>query len=226
MRIFIIRHAESYSNTQGRMMSTTDLPLTEKGVQQATAAKLFFEKSIGIDSFKHVFCSPLLRAKQTANIISGGQTSIIECDLLKEMDLGALEGLTWQERADQYPHIDMDKALADIDFPSGENYDSIEERCNRFIKEYLVPIKADENVLIVTHGITKRVIVNCLLHKKRECVNYLNWCDNCSFSEIEFDGINSRIIRLNERSYLISNRLGTEGYDIWGMFSDIEYNLY
>ena len=34
MKLILIRHAESYSNTQGRIMSTTDLPLTEKGTKQ------------------------------------------------------------------------------------------------------------------------------------------------------------------------------------------------
>ena len=61
MRLYIMRHAESYSNTQGRMMSTTDLPLTEKGVQQATVARLFFKKNIGADSLNmidqgHIIC--------------------------------------------------------------------------------------------------------------------------------------------------------------------------
>jgi len=119
MRVFIMRHAESYSNTQGKMMSTTDLPLTEKGIKQAAVARSYLSCIIYPNSFVLAFSSPLLRAKQTADIIVNQDINITESDLLKEMNLGEMEGLTWNERAMKYPDVDMENALAEAKFPNG-----------------------------------------------------------------------------------------------------------
>ena len=222
MRIYILRHAESYSNLQGKLLSATDLPLTEKGIKQAEAVKGFLFEEMGINAFKYAFSSRLLRAKQTADIIIGGQHEIKESDYLKEMDLGEIEGLTWAQRAEKYPHIDIEKALSTANMPGGECYSDVEARCKKFIKEYLTPCNTDSNILIVTHGITKRVLINCLLHKTSGCVNYLNWADNCSFSEIELNSVSGAgsMVRLNERQHLLEQGLGTDNFHEWGNFAD------
>ena len=225
MRLFIVRHAESYSNVQGKIYSSTNLPLTEKGVRQAKAIKNFLSKEIGTNAIKHAYCSRLLRARQTADIIVEGHFDIIATDHLKEMDLGELEGLAWLERAKKYPHIDIGKALSTANMPNGEQYHDVEKRCMCFIKEHLTSAMTDANILIVTHGITKRVLVNCLLHKPSDCVNYLEWCDNCSYSEIEFDAAygSAKLIRLNERQHLLEHGLGTDNFGEWAYFADKEY---
>lgn len=35
MRLYLIRHAESYGNIKGKIISTTDFELTEKGIAQS-----------------------------------------------------------------------------------------------------------------------------------------------------------------------------------------------
>ena len=94
MRIYIVRHGESYTNVSGRVMSSTDLPLTERGILQAEAAHKYLKDV----KFDHVFSSPLLRARQTAEIVYGDKDNIQICDELKEMLFGELEGLTWEEK--------------------------------------------------------------------------------------------------------------------------------
>ena len=251
MRIFIIRHAESYSNTQGKMVSAADFPLTDKGIKQTNAAKVYIDSIIHPKYFSHIFSSPLLRAKQTAGIFnirplsklhSGSlhnrkfarkytesefrkrSIEIVESELLKEMDLGILEGLTWDERAARFPHIDMEKSLSDICFPKGESFEDIKIRCAAFIGTNLA-LEDDALVLIVTHGITSRVLINCLADKQDNCVNYLNWPDNTSFTEIDYDADanTGRIVRLNDRRHLTEHNLGAEGYEKWGLFSQAEY---
>ena len=227
MRIFILRHAESYSNVQGKILSTTDLPLTEKGIKQAEVTKKFLHEIIGAETIEYAFCSRLLRARQTADIIIKEQCDIIESDYLKEMNVGELEGLTWVERAKKYPYIDIEKSLSCVNMPNGENYHDVETRCKIFIKEYIIPVMTNSNILIVTHGITKRVLVNSLLNKPNEYVNYLNWCDNCSFSEIEFDIVRGvcKLVRLNERQHLCENGLGTDNFQEWAYFADTNYAI-
>ena len=226
MRLFIVRHAESYSNTQGKMISTTDLPLTDKGILQAKAAKISIDRISYPKHFTNAFCSPLLRASQTADIIVNRNIEVIASAYLKEMNLGALEGLTWGERTRNYPHIDIDNSLSSAAFPKGERYEDIKARCNSFIRNCLSVLEENAYVLVVTHGITARVLTNALLDRPISHVNYLNWLDNTAFTEIEFDskkGI-GYLKRLNDRQHLAEHNLGTSDYEKWGLFSKIEYS--
>jgi len=220
-----MRHAESYNNTQGKIMSTTDLPLTEKGIEQAKAARTHINNINYPKCFTNVFCNNLVRANQTADIIIENNIEIIKLDSLKEMDLGEVEGLTWAERTTKYPHIDIDNLLSDADFPKGEKYENIKARCSIFIKKYLSILEEDAYVLIVTHGITARVLTNLILDKIDSHINYLNWLDNTSFTVIDFDSKSGvgNLIRLNDRTHLIEHNLGTSNYEEWGLFSKIEY---
>ena len=225
MRIFLMRHAESYNNTQGKIMSATDLPLTDKGIQQANAVKAYINNSIYPKRFTNVFCSSLLRANQTANIIIENNIEIVKLDSLKEMDLGELEGLTWVERATKYPHIDIENSLSDVDFPKGEKFLNIKARCSVFIEKHLSVLEDDAYVLVVTHGITARVLTNLILTKSDKHINWLNWLDCTSFSIIDYNSNNciGSLIKLNDRTHLTEHNLGTSNYEEWGLFSKIEY---
>ena len=226
MRVFIVRHAESYSNTQGRMISTTDLPLTDKGIRQAKAAKISIDRISYPKRFTNAFCSPLLRASQTADIIVNRNIGITQSEYLKEMNLGELEGLTWDESSKNYPHIDAANFLSSADFPRGERYEDVKARCDGFITNCLSVLEENAYVLIVTHGITARVLTNTLLGRPVSHVNYLNWLDNTSFTEIDFDSKKGAgyLKRLNDRQHLTEHHLGTPDYEKWGLFSKTEYS--
>ena len=223
MRLFIVRHAESLVNVQGKMMSSTDLPLTEKGLRQAEAAKSYLGNILSPFVFHQVFSSPLLRAKQTAEIISDNRTIIEECRDLREMDLGLLEGLTWEERAAQYPEIDIDHKLSESTLPGGESFRDMQVRCKNFLSS--LDFNAARNVLIVSHGITIRVLINCLLGKDDRCVNHINWADNTAISEIEVSpSQGSALKQLGYRTHLTDLGLGTVDYEKWGLFSPKDYH--
>ena len=100
MNLYLIRHAESYGNIKGKIISTTDFELKEKQIA--------------------AYCSSLARARQTLSEIlrcAGREdVSITESSCLKEMDLGYLEGMSWEERRQKYPQIDLDERLSFIFF--------------------------------------------------------------------------------------------------------------
>jgi len=212
-----MRHGESYSNVGGRMISTTDMELTPRGIEQAEKAKRHINKD-----FDMVFSSPLLRARQTAEILAG-DAEIVVCDKLIEMNLGVLEGLTWEEVNLNFPHLDTGYMLYDITIPQGESFGDVQNRCQSFIAHELSDLSEDACVLIVTHGITKRVLVNSLMKKAPECVNHLNWCDNTSYSIIEISPENARLLHLNERQHLHEHNLGAETFDAWNRISNKDY---
>ena len=64
--IYVVRHGQTDWNLEGRFQGRIDIPLNEKGKNQAKKTK---EKLEGIE-FDKVFSSPLKRALETAQIIT------------------------------------------------------------------------------------------------------------------------------------------------------------
>ncbi|MBQ1985271.1 MAG: histidine phosphatase family protein, partial [Clostridia bacterium] len=75
MRIYTIRHGESYSNTGGTVMSYTDMPLTDKGREQVRRAGLSLKEALKTDAplyiaeKQDIFFFESLEADPTALII-------------------------------------------------------------------------------------------------------------------------------------------------------------
>jgi 2,3-bisphosphoglycerate-dependent phosphoglycerate mutase len=96
-----LRHGESVGNLENRFQGQSDFPLTEAGRLQAqTLAEKW--KRAG-RSFDRAISSPLLRARQTAEIICTMLSTPLEFDPdWKEIDSGLLTGLQ-QDEAIRHP---------------------------------------------------------------------------------------------------------------------------
>ena len=79
MNLYFLRHGEALDGAQ---FPDSERPLSNHGLQQAAAIGTFL-RGRGI-RFDHVFCSPLLRARQTAEILlrESGATPINSTDAL------------------------------------------------------------------------------------------------------------------------------------------------
>lgn len=89
MKLIFVRHGETEWNRKGILQGSRDLPLNEAGLAQAhqTASLLTASR---ID---RVVSSPLLRARQTAQVIAGGRGLAVETDeRICERYFGAKEG--------------------------------------------------------------------------------------------------------------------------------------
>ena len=96
-RFSIIRHGESEGNVAGRMQGHTDLPLTERGRDQArSTGRAFAHHRVVAD---YVYASPLSRAFETARIIADEARwpSPDPLEAAKELDTGIFTGLTFPE---------------------------------------------------------------------------------------------------------------------------------
>ncbi|MDX1952651.1 MAG: histidine phosphatase family protein [Verrucomicrobiota bacterium] len=92
----LLRHAESVGNAQSRWQGQSDYPLSEKGRAQARAlaARWAAERV----KFDIVIASPLLRARETVEIIASALALKVEIDpIWMERDVGEMEGLTADE---------------------------------------------------------------------------------------------------------------------------------
>ena len=143
MEILITRHGQTNWNVQKKVMGRCDEPLNETGLKQAeeTREKLLNEK---IDL---IICSPLKRARQTAEIINTKNIPIIYDDRLIERDFGEFEGL---ETKDFDFHGYWNYYKNDI-YEKAENIQVFFKRVYDFLDD-IIKKYPDKNILIVAHG--------------------------------------------------------------------------
>ena len=146
-RIFIVRHGETEWSAAGKHTSVTDLALTEEGRKQAALAA---EKLTG-EHFDLVLCSPLLRARQTAEIAGMIDTAEI-CEDLVEWRYGEYEGLTTPEI---WEHHDPNWNLWRDGCPGGESPEQVGARVDRALERF-AHIEGDG--LVFAHGHILRVL--------------------------------------------------------------------
>lgn len=112
-RIFIIRHGNTFASSVDarRVGSRTDIPLVESGLAQADRLGVWFADQV--PRIGRLLCSPLLRARETADRVAAATGRPIDGvrDWLGEIDHGPDEG---RPEADVAARIGA-KALADWD---------------------------------------------------------------------------------------------------------------
>src|SRR4051794_25485997 len=137
--VWLVRHAETEWSRTGKHTGRTDIPLTDTGREVARAMRARLEGH----AFALVLCSPLSRARETAQL-AGLECSGLRDDLL-EWDYGEYEGLTTLEIREDRP----DWFLWRDGAPGGEMPDEVAARCDRLVAE----LRAMEGkVALVAHG--------------------------------------------------------------------------
>jgi probable phosphoglycerate mutase len=149
--ILLVRHGDTEWSSQGRHTGRTDVPLTERGEDQARSiAPLLDDANIGL-----VLSSPLQRAWRTAEL--AGLQPITEPDLM-EWDYGAYEGLTTAQIRETKP----DWSLWRDGVPAGEAIENVAHRAQVVLDRALEAL-ADGDVVLVSHGHVLRVLSACWL---------------------------------------------------------------
>ena len=138
--IVLVRHGPTEWSVSGRHTGKTDLPLTEDG--RAAAASLR-ERLAGYE-FTTVLTSPLLRARETAELAGLGDRAEPEADL-REYDYGDYEGLTTDQIREDRPgwYLWRDGV------PDGETPDQVGARADRAIARALEP---GGDAVLFAHG--------------------------------------------------------------------------
>lgn len=161
--IFIFRHGETDWNAEKRLQGHTDIPLNEKGREQAKKLREVV-KRFGVEL---VLSSDLKRASETAAIVfEGTDTKISEHFELREARLGEPEGWLVSELIEKYGQSSWDRWTSvddkDLDFcfPNGDSKRQHLQRVRTFI-ETEVANAGVNRVAISTHrGTVRRLIHN------------------------------------------------------------------
>ena len=175
--LVLVRHGESQWNLENRFTGWVDVPLTEKGRNEAKKAG---EKLKGI-KFDKAYTSVLMRANETLQIIlkETGQEKIpVEKDqALNERHYGDLQGLNKAETAKKFgdEQVHIWRRSYDIAPPNGESLKDTAARTLPYFEKRIIPdLKAGKNIIVAAHGNSLRSIVMHLDKLTREQVLELN----------------------------------------------------
>lgn len=152
---YIFRHGQSSYNLVGRTQGqTNDSVLTEKGCQQAAeVGEHLKDKNIEV-----ILCSPLVRARQTAELANQTlNVPIIYDNRFIEVNVGEIEGLHYTEIADRYGEKyqqwrSSDTKYENLRFAGGESKKEVRERVFAGLGEYAESSQYN-NIAISSHGI-------------------------------------------------------------------------
>jgi broad specificity phosphatase PhoE len=99
--ITLLRHGESVGNAESRRQGQADFPLTQTGHRQvASLAERWRNEG---EAFDHIISSPLLRARETAELLARSFSLTVEFESLwLERDTGEFSGLTREEVRQNY----------------------------------------------------------------------------------------------------------------------------
>ena len=178
-----MRHGKTDWNNLKKIQGRTDIPLNEEGRKMAEEAREEY-KDVHFDV---CYCSPLIRAKETAEILLRDRdVPILFDDRLKEMSFGIYEGIQESFSIPDCPINVFFWHPEEYTTPveGGESVDELFARTGEFLKECVYPkIKEGKDVLIVAHGATNSCIV-CQV-KNRERKDF--WADgipNCKIQTL------------------------------------------
>jgi broad specificity phosphatase PhoE len=146
VEIVLVRHGETEWSRDWRHTGRTDIPLTEKGRQEAEV----LPTPLSEWEFARVYSSPLSRAIETCRLAGLGDEAELT-EALLEWDYGEYEGITTKEIRETRP----DWFLWRDGCPGGETAEEVGARVDPLIAE-LEAVEGD--VALFAHGHLLRVL--------------------------------------------------------------------
>ena len=145
-QVYLVRHGETAWTISGQHTGRTDIPLTERGEDDAQELSARLR---GL-SFAKVFTSPLQRARRTGELAGFGESAEADRDLM-EWDYGAYEGRRTIDIRAERPGW----RLFEDGCPGGETLLEVSRRADRVIAR----IRAlESDVLVFAHRDILRIL--------------------------------------------------------------------
>jgi probable phosphoglycerate mutase len=154
--LYLMRHGAVLSLEGKRYIGQMEAPLGERGIEQAWAMRNWLDPV----EFSQAFCSDLTRSQRTAKIVVGKRDLALEVlPELREISLGAWEGYSFREIAQQYPaeYEARGRDLENWRPPEGESFGDCRRRVLPVLRKLLA--SARSNILLVGHAGVNRVIL-------------------------------------------------------------------
>ena len=173
-RVFFVRHGEIQQHREKIFLGQTDIPLSERGKEQAKEAAVGLEKYH--ISANRIYTSDLSRTTETAEIIghslkSFRNMSLIKEPKLREMSLGQWDGRYIREIMEQYPEEYEKRGENLLTYKYGNDSENFYDLRYRVLKGFRNILDQEEkagdnakDILIVTHWGVINVLLSNLHH--------------------------------------------------------------
>jgi 2,3-bisphosphoglycerate-dependent phosphoglycerate mutase len=184
--LLLARHGETDWNAEQRWQGHSDVPLNERGREQART----LAEELADEPIVAIYSSDLRRAHETARIVADrkGMDVIVDA-ALRETNLGVWEGLTSTEIAERFPedwHTWREGGI-----PSGRGGETPQEARERVVEvaHRIAVAHPGEQVLVVAHG---GVLRHLALHA--DALKPDDTFANCHVLRVEYrDGVFGRV---------------------------------
>ena len=183
--VTFLRHGESIGNAEDRFQGQADFPLTERGTAQAHALA---ERWVAAGrTFDLCIASPLLRARQTAEIVAGALSLQIEfVPEWMEVHNGKLAGMKDDEAAVKVPRPKFMTPYTHWG-ETGESRLELLLRAGKAIQNLLD--RPAGNYLIVAHGgilnMALYTVMNISLHAEGQGPRFM--FGNTGFADLTYE---------------------------------------
>ena len=201
-QLLLVRHGTTDANVRVPYIlqgSSIDLPLNDNGRRQAEQVAEF------LASFpvKHVYSSPLIRAKETArSIAERHRLHVTQISEITECHVGRWEGKDWDTIAREDPEAYrlFHEDPATHPYLGGESYTDVLHRSlpafERLLQQHL-----GETIVVVAHNIVNRAFTSHLLGLELRKAKSLAQ-DNCCVNVIQHSCGKSTLLTMNSLFHL------------------------
>ena len=201
--VLLIRHGQSRGNAERRFGGHTPTPLSYRGHKQAEATA----RSLKSESLTAIYSSDLARAMETARPLSKltGLT-VNGTDAFRERSVGVMEGLTFEDAAQQHP--EQYAALLRRDFEhvltGGESYRQLLDRAWQKLDQIIAQNRGGR-IAVFSHTGTICILALHLMGALDSPELKPVWISssNCGITRFELrdDGF-VRVLSVNDTSHL------------------------
>lgn len=161
IEVILLRHGMTLGNENKAYIGATDEPLSVKGAEELQRKY----KDILPFSIDEVYISPMLRCRQTAEILFPKENYIVVDDF-REIDFGEFEGKNYIQLSGVKEYQDWIASNGTIPFPNGEGKEKFMERTMRgfcfLLRDTKKARKEVSRVVAVVHGGTIMTILSSL----------------------------------------------------------------
>lgn len=205
-KLFFIRHGKTEWNLDSRYQGAHgDSPLLTQSYHEIS----LLADSLQNVEIAHMYCSPLSRARVTAEkLIENLQRDIplTVDERLIEFNLGKMEGMKFSKVAQQWPqtldnfrhHPDQ----YDPEIVGSESFQSVIKRMSEAVKDYVHQFP-EQNVVVVSHGAALNAAINGLLGEPLAHLKDRGGLSNTSTTILETeDAVHFKLLKWNDTSYL------------------------
>lgn len=198
-RIFALRHGETAWNVAQRIQGQLDVPLNERGREQAARLALALQG----EGLAAIHSSDLQRAAATAQALADACGLPVKHDAaLRERAFGRFEGETYTDIEARWPEDALRWRKRDVDFApgGGETLRDFSDRCVSTITR-LAHAHRGEAIAVVAHG----GVLDCLYRASARMALDAprTWqLGNAAINRVLFNGEGFVVIGWNDHGHL------------------------